>query len=190
MGNSARRGWFRAAEGVVTMRGYMVALTLAVSGLTVAAPVRAQPAEGSAGSGAAEGSEETGEQPLTAETIIEVARERLRPPGVRRPCKLPENQNEIVVCARDPDALRVDAPTDRAIAEGRPGRDSIPRAPNVDGPGIFQGKGMKLGKDPEPPLIVDLTSQPAPLSEEDAALVYRVEDGPPRESPPQPAENP
>lgn len=190
MGDSAHRGSFRAAEGGVTMRGYMVALALVVSGLTFAAPAGAQPAEGSTAPGAAEDSGETSEQPLTAETIIEVARERLRPPGVRRPCKLPENQSEIVVCARDPDAMRVDSPTDRAIAEGQPGRDSIPRAPNVDGPGIFQGKGMKFGKDPEPPLIVDLTNQPAPLSDEDAALVYRVEDGPPREKPPEPAAEP
>jgi hypothetical protein len=190
MGDSAHRGSFRAAEGGVTMRGYMVALALVVSGLTFAAPAGAQPAEGSTAPGAAEDSGETSEQPLTAETIIEVARERLRPPGVRRPCKLPDNPDEIVVCARDPDAIRVESPTDRAIAEGQPGRDSVPRAPNVDGPGIFQGKGMKLGQAPEPPLIVDLTNEPTPLNEEDAALVYRVEDGPPRETLPEPGARP
>src|SRR5690606_2872492 len=79
------------------------------------------------------------EEPLTAEQIIEVARERLRPPGVRRPCKLPEG-NEIVVCAGDPDAFRVESPTEEAIRKGEAVKDGVPRAPNVDGPGIFQGK--------------------------------------------------
>lgn len=172
------------------MRGYIMALVLALCGVTVAASAGAQPAEGSPAPAATGDADATGEQPLTAEAIIEVARERLRPPGVRRPCKLPENPNEIVVCARDPDAIRVDSSTDRAIAEGQPGRDSVPRAPNVDGPGIFQGKGMKLGKAPEPPLIVDLTNEPTPLNEEDAALVYRVEDGPPRGTPAEPGVQP
>jgi hypothetical protein len=46
---------------------------------------------------------------------------------------------------------------------------------------------MKIGKGPVQPLIVDLTNEPQPLSEEDAQRVYRVEDGPPREPPPTPA---
>jgi hypothetical protein len=156
-----------------------VAIALALPGLMLAAQANAQPDETPSGDAAARE-----EEPLTAERIIEVARERLRPPGVRQPCKLPESPNEIVVCRRDPAELRVESETDRAIAEGRALRDGVARAPNVDGPGIFQGKGIPLGGPPEPALIVDLSEVPEGLSEEDAALVYRVEDGPPRELPP------
>jgi len=159
------------------MLRHAAALTLALS-LVPVAPAMAQSAD--------EASETAAEEQLTAEKIIEVARDRLRAPGVRAPCKLPDNPNEIVVCASDPNANRVESPTDAALRTGQPGKDSIPRSPNVDGPGIFQGKGMKMGRDPEPPLIVDLTHMPTPLSAEDAAAVYRVEDGPPREAEPQP----
>lgn len=160
-----------------------VATALAFPGLALALPAAAQSGEAAHGDAKADA-----EEPLTAEKIIEVARERFRPPGVRRPCKLPERPGEIVVCGRDPDELRVESETDRAIAEGRAVSDGVPRAPNVDGPGIFQGKGIPLGKDPEPPLIVDLTGVPEGLSEEDAALVYRVEDGLPREAAPVPGD--
>lgn len=153
------------------MRFKWIALAMALSSLLTAWPAAAQSADQAADAAA---------EPITAEKIIEVARERLRPPGAWRPCKLPENDNEIVVCAPDPDANRVESPTEQALRTGQPGRDAIPRSPNVDGPGIFQGKGMKLGRDPEPPLIVDLTHIPQGLSEEEAKLVYRVEDGPPR----------
>lgn len=157
------------------MRRYVIALALALPCAFGTAPAAAQSSEGSGGQAA--------EEPLTAERIIDVARERLRPPGVRRPCKLPETPTEIVVCARDPDEMRVESPTDEAIRKGEAVKDGVPRAPNVDGPGIFQGKGMKIGKDPVVPLIVDLTNEPQPLSAEDAQRVYRVEDGPPRQAP-------
>lgn len=155
------------------MRFTSIVLAVALTGLVSASPTAAQGAGNQEVTGGAEA-------PLTAERIIEVARERLRPPGAWRPCRLPQNDNEIIVCAPDPDANRLESPTDEALRTGQPGRDTIPRSPNVDGPGIFQGKGMKLGKDPEPPLIVDLTNVPQGLSEEEAKLVYRVEDGPPR----------
>lgn len=159
------------------MRFRLIVLAMAASGLAIASTAVAQSDDPSAQATA---------DPLTAEKIIETARERLRAPGGWRPCKLPENDSEIVVCAAAPDENRVESPTDEALRTGQPGRDSIPRSPNVDGPGIFQGKGMKLGKDPEPPLIVDLTHMPAGLSEEEARMVYRVEDGPPRPAPAEP----
>ena len=157
------------------MRRYLTALAWALPCVFGMTPAVAQSTDGNGAQAA--------EEPLTAEKIIDVARERLRPIGVRRPCKLPETPNEIVVCARDPDAMRVESPTDEAIRKGEAPRGGVPQAPNVDGPGIFQGKGMKIGKNPEPPLIVDLTNEPQPLDEETARHVYRVEDGPPREAP-------
>lgn len=161
------------------MRALSLPVAVALASL-VASPLAAQAGGDGGGGGAAAAA--PAEEPLTAERIIEVARERLRPAGVRRPCKLPEG-DEIVVCARDSGAFRVESPTDEAIRKGEAAKDGVPRAPNVDGPGIFQGKGMKIGKAPEPPLIVDLTNEPQPLDEETARHVYRVEDGPPREAP-------
>ena len=160
-----------------SMRGYLVALALAIPCAFGTAPAAAQ---------SDDGSEQAAAEPLTAEKIIEVARERLRPPGVWRPCPLPENPNEIVVCARDPDELRVESPTDEAIRKGEAVDDGIPRAPDMSPP--CTGVCMRVGPTPYRPIIVDLTDQPGGLSEEEAALVYRVEDGPPREAPPVPEE--
>jgi len=163
------------------MRGFLTALALALPCALGAGSAAAQEADSAA---------PADDAPLTAEKIIEVARERLRPPGVRRPCRMSQNANEIIVCAPDADENRVESPTEEAIRTGQSMDEGLPRAPNVDGPGIFQGKGIPLGKDPEPPLIVDLTNVPEGLSAEDAARVYRVEDGPPREMPPLPDATP
>ena len=154
------------------MRGYLAAVALIITSALCTAPAAGQ----------ADGSEQAAEEPLTAERIIEVARERLRPPGVWRPCPLPENPNEIVVCARDSDELRVESPTDEAIRNGEAVDDGIPRAPDMSPP--CTGMCMRVGPTPYRPIIIDLTGQPEGLSEEEAALVYRVEDGPPREAAP------
>lgn len=158
------------------MLRHAAALMLALFSATLAGPALAQSEDQAA--------EAAAEEPLTAEKIIEVARERLRPAGVRQPCKLPDNPDEIVVCARDPN-VRVDSSTDEAIRNGQAVDDGIPRAPNFVPP--CQGVCMRVGKTPYRPIIVDLTNQPQPLGPEDAARVYRAEDGPPREPPPEPA---
>jgi len=164
----------------------VVAMGIALPGLALTAPAMAQSDSGSPFPADAPVAASDTPEEITAEQILEVARDRLRPPGVRQPCKLPSNPNEIVVCRRDPAENRVESETERAIAEGRSVPDGLPRAPNVDGPGIFQGKGIPLGRAPEPALIVDLSDVPEPLSPEVAQRVYRVEDGPPREAPPVP----
>src|SRR5690606_5177755 len=102
-----------------------VAMGLALPGLALAAPAAAQ------SFGELPPDAPVPEELLTAEQILERAQERLRPPSVRRPCKLPENPNEIVVCGRDPNENRVESPTERAIADGRSVADGLPRAPNV-----------------------------------------------------------
>jgi hypothetical protein len=158
------------------MRGYLAALALTLTCALGTMPAAAQAQDG----------EQAAAEPLTAERIIEVARERLRPPGVWRPCPLPENPNEIIVCAQDPDEQRVESPTDKAIRTGQAVDDGIPRAPDLSPP--CTGMCMRVGPTPYRPIIVDLTNQPEGLSEEDAALVYRVEDGPPRDAPPVPEE--
>lgn len=156
------------------MRGCLGGLALILAGALHTAPAAGQSDDG----------QHEAAEPLTAERIMEVARERLRPPGVWRPCPLPENPNEIVVCARDEAELRVESPTDEAIRKGQAVDDGIPRAPDMSPP--CTGVCMRVGPTPYRPIIVDLTGLPEGLSEEDAALVYRVEDGPPREAAPVP----
>jgi len=124
----------------------------------------------------------------TAESIIATAREVYRPPQVHKPCKVPENANEIVVCGRSAEEQHVPSSTDEAIREGKPVYDGIPRAPDFSLP--CNGVCMRIGRTPTPPLIVDLTHMPQGLSPEEAAAVYRAEDGPPRQAPPVPEETP
>ena len=117
----------------------------------------------------------------TAEDVIEGARKAYRPPWRRERC--PEGEaGEIVVCAeRDDDSFRVSSPTDDAIAEGRAVPDGIPRAPQLApppcdprSPGCF-----KFGAPPPLPPMFDYDKIPVPLTPEEAALVYRVEEGQP-----------
>jgi hypothetical protein len=120
------------------------------------------------------------EAPRTAEQFIETAREAYSVDETRpEACPAPVG-NEIVVCRQleDPDQFRVASPTERANAAGQMPPDPIPSAPNVDGPGIFRGKGITMGKDPPPIYIIDLAAIPEALTPEEAALVFRAEDRP------------
>ena len=117
----------------------------------------------------------------TAEDLIEVAREAYRPPGLRQRC--PEGASgEIVVCAPvDNDSFRVSSPTDDAIAAGEAVSDGVARAPalapppcNPRSPGC-----IKFGQPPPMPPMVDYDAIPVPLTPEEAARVFRAEDGPP-----------
>ncbi len=148
------------------MRGQSVALAVALLGL--AGPGEAQ-------------SEEAAEAPRSAEQFIEAARDlySVEERG-HEPCAAPTG-NEIVVCRQleDPTRHRLSSPTERAYAAGEMPPDPIPNAPNVDGPGIFQGKGMMtIGRTPAPIYIVDLSAIPEPLTPDEAALVFRAEDQP------------
>jgi hypothetical protein len=120
------------------------------------------------------------EAPRTAEQFIETAHEAYSVDETRpEPCPPPVG-NEIVVCREleDPDRFRVASPTGRALAAGTMPPDPIPGAPNVDGPGIFRGKGITMGEDPPPIYIIDLAAIPEALTPEEAALVFRAEDRP------------
>jgi len=115
---------------------------------------------------------------VSAEEMIEVAREVWRPPGLRRRCPAPK-PGEIVVCAPNPEEFRVESPTDEAIRKGKAVPDGIPRAPYVFGlPSCEVVKCNRMGRAPEPPLLIDLEALPHPLTPEEAALVFRAEDAP------------
>jgi hypothetical protein len=116
----------------------------------------------------------------TTEQMIEVAREAYRPPGLRKRCPQPTSADEIVVCAPDSREFRVSSPTDDAIAADQPVPDGLPRAPDVFGlpPCKAYAFCAKIGRTPEPPLLIDLEALPEALTPEEAALVFRAEDQP------------
>ena len=118
-----------------------------------------------------------GEAAATAEEMIEVARETWRSPGLRRRCAEPK-PGEIVVCAADPEEFRVESPTEEAIRKGEAVRDGVLRAPDVSGlpPCSSYTFCSRMGRAPEPPLLIDLEALPHPLTPEEAALVFRAED--------------
>jgi hypothetical protein len=153
---------FAAASEGGSMRSRAVAVATALAACAAALPAPAQ---------------ETAD-PRTAEEMIEVARDEWRSPNLQR---CPEAQpGEIVVCAEDDAKFRVESPIDEAIRKGEPVPDGIPRAPYVLG---LPECGVevvchRIGRAPEPPLMIDLTALPNALPPEEAALVFRAEDLP------------
>jgi hypothetical protein len=144
------------------MLGKAVAFAAAAAACLAGSAGRAQ--EGEAGDGP------------TAEEMIEVAREQWGSPELRG---CPEAQpGEIVVCHEDEGEFEVESSIDEAIREGRPVSDGIPRAPYVLGLpecGV-EVECHRLGRTPEPRLMIDLSALPHPLTPEEAAHVYRAED--------------
>jgi hypothetical protein len=144
------------------MRSRAVAVATALAACTAPLPGRAQ---------------ETADT-RTADEMMEVARDEWRSPNLQR---CPEAQpGEIVVCAEDDAKFRVESPIDEAIRKGEPVPDGIPRAPYVLG---LPECGVevvchRIGRAPEPPLMIDLTALPNALPPEEAALVFRAEDLP------------
>ena len=122
------------------------------------------------------------EAPRTAEQFIDAARETYSVDETRpEACPAPVG-NEIVVCRRieDPDQFRVASPTERANAAGEMPPDPIPSAPYVLG---LPECGVevtchRIGRTPPPIYIIDLAALPEALTPEEAALVFRAEDGP------------
>jgi hypothetical protein len=124
----------------------------------------------------------------TAEQMIEVARETWGSPNLDPRC--PEAQpGEIVVCRPEEEDFSVESPTDEAIRTGQPMPDGLPRAPNVFGlpPCKAYAFCSRVGRTPEPPLLIDLAALPHPLTPEEAALVFRAEDLPQQTATPEAA---
>ena len=134
-------------------------------------------AAGSAASGTRAQDGDAGDA-LTAEEMIEVARAEWRSPRLRG---CPEARpDEIVVCHEDEENFRVESSLDEAIREGRPVRDGVPRTPYVlELPECgVEVVCHRIGRAPEPPLMIDLSALPVALTPEEAAHVYRAEDLP------------
>ncbi len=123
----------------------------------------------------------------TAEEMIEVAREEWQSPNLRG---CPEAKpGEIVVCKPDTEQFRVESSTDEAIREGKPVPDGVPRAPDVFGLPPCKSYTFcgRVGRTPEPVLMIDLATLPHPLTPEEAAHVFRAEDPPQRAGDPEQA---
>lgn len=118
----------------------------------------------------------------TAETLIEAARDRYRPPGLRAECA-PAAAGEIVVCAQGEDEQRLSSPTDDAIARGEAVYDGMPRAPEpLDWPPckptIFNNFCARVYRPLPRPVLIDLAALPEALTAEEAAAVFRAEETP------------
>jgi hypothetical protein len=109
-------------------------------------------------------------QPLTAEQMVEAAREKLRPPEVRKPCP-PAIHGEIVVCGEVQHSTGVPSSLDDAIAEGRAVPDGKPRAPDVLGmrPCSSYTVCSRMGRAPRPVPLIDLKTIPEAPPGSDAA---------------------
>lgn len=138
---------------------------------------------GAAFAAAAGHAQETGETepPLTAERLLEVAREVYRPTSVPRPCRAGA-PGEIVVCARaDEERFRVTSPTEDAYRARVAPRDVIPRAPAMAEPpcDLRDDSCHRFGHVPRWPPMIDYDAIPVPLTDEEAARVFRAEEAPP-----------
>lgn len=160
-----RRPSVVAGDAGGSVRGKDMALAVALTLCLAARPGHAQDGESEASP--------------SAEEMIEVARETWGVPGIRRRC--PQGApGDIVVCASDPEEFRVDSPTEEAIRNGEAVPDGVPRAPYVLG---LPECGVevvchRVGRAPEPVLMIDLAALPHPLTPEEAARVFRAEDLP------------
>ena len=151
-------------------------------------PTGINPAPTAAGAGAAADS-------VTASEAIEQAKRTYGPPPPRRNCankpastaKAGGDQkagDEIVVCGKqDQDDSQFRVKSSRELDPNSPQalRDGLPRAPNVAGAGIFQGKPTvgKLclvgGCPPPPAYMIDLKKLPDAPAGSDADLIAKGE---------------
>lgn len=118
----------------------------------------------------------------TAEEAVATAKQAYGPAAPRARCD-PDSQREdvIIVCAEleEQSQFRVrsdeDAENDYAeetMNQGRPG------APNVDGPGIFQGPATFRLASPTPVLIIDLEDIPDAPEGSEADLIGKGDKAP------------
>jgi hypothetical protein len=106
---------------------------------------------------------------VTAEQLLENARSLYSAaPPKAEPC--PDSTgDEIVVCAEQEDPATQYVPSD--TDSGDPD-DGVPRAPDVTG---LPSDGMRIGKTPRHPLIIDLTAIPEPPPGSDADKIAKGE---------------
>ena len=106
---------------------------------------------------------------VTAEQALENARAMFSAaPRKAAPCPEAEG-DEIVVCAEHEDPAKQYVPSN---ADSGDPDDGVPRAPDVSG---LPSGGMRIGKTPRHPLIIDLSKIPEAPAGSDADLIARGE---------------
>ena len=123
--------------------------------------------------------------PVTADQAVATARETYGPPDAKKRCPDPKPGEDIVVCAtpQDQSQYRVQSSTQTDPTSREAMDTGEPRAPNVDGRGIFTGPATVgnlcipgLAKCPPPPVyIIDFDALPDPPPGSDADLIARGE---------------
>lgn len=119
---------------------------------------------------------------VTAEEALQRNRSVYGPAPPRRACKQNSDDGEIVVCAEeeeDQSQYRVQS-TAELDPEGREATDDgLPRAPDVAGEGIFQGKATMSGGcflqgcPPPPAVMFDISELPEAPEGSDADLIAK-----------------
>jgi hypothetical protein len=117
----------------------------------------------------------------SAEEAMERAKQVYGPPPPRRSCKSDRSKSDtgedgIVVCAEleeDNSKFRVKSSSELDSTSRKALNDGRPRAPDVAGDGIFQGKGISLGGTPEPAYMFDLSELPEAPEGSDADLIAK-----------------
>ena len=106
---------------------------------------------------------------VTAEQALENAR-AIFSAAPRKAAPCPEGRgDEIVVCAEHEDPAKQYVPSN---ADNGDPDDGVPRAPDVSG---LPSGGMRIGKTPRHPLIIDLSKIPEPPAGSDADKIARGE---------------
>ena len=106
---------------------------------------------------------------VTAEQALENAR-AIFTSAPKKAAACPEaSSDEIVVCAEHEDPAKQYVPSD---ADSGDPDDGVPRAPDVTG---LPSGGMRIGKTPRHPLIIDLKSIPEAPPGSDADKIARGE---------------
>jgi len=123
----------------------------------------------------------------TAEEALRAAKGAYGPPPPRQNCSKKSKEggeDEIVVCAeqeQDDSEFRVKSSTELDPKSRRATNDGKPRAPDVAGEGIFQGKAtvgglcVMGGCPPPPAYIFDISELPEAPKGSDADLIAKGE---------------
>ncbi len=115
---------------------------------------------------------------LDADRAIDRAKQYYGPPPPRTQCNEEGSEEEIVVCAeeaQDDAEFRVQSTSDLDPESREALDDGLPRAPDVAGAGIFQGKGISLGGTPDPAYMFDLSELPETPEGSDADMIGKGE---------------
>jgi hypothetical protein len=118
----------------------------------------------------------------SAEDMVETAKQSYGPAAPKKRCdKESQDPDVIVVCgeleAQEQFRVRTDEEAENDYARDTMDKGAAPRAPNVDGDGIFKGPATFSLTPPTPALIIDLEEIPDAPEGSDADLIGKGDKG-------------